>query len=146
MIPSRAPIVMHRLRSKSAIFRLRAAALLICAKCVLWPLTVGLLAYALLISDRKLIIIAVGMMALSVAVVVLQWLVAQRTNCPLCITPVLAKKDCSKSRHSKSLFGSHRLRTALSILFTNSFRCPYCHEPTVLEVRDRHRHSGYSKS
>ena len=136
---------MHRLRSKSAIFRFRAAALLLCAKCVLWPLTVGLLVYALLISDHKLIMIAVGMMALSVTVVFLQWLVAHRTNCPLCITPVLAKKDCSKSRHSRSLFGSHRLRTAMSILLRNSFRCPYCNEPTVLEVRDRNRHSRYSK-
>jgi hypothetical protein len=106
---------------------------------------VGLLAYALLVSDHQLIMIAVGMMALSVTVVILQWLVAQRTNCPLCITPVLAKKDCTKSRHSRSLFGSHRLRTAMSILFKNSFHCPYCHEPTVLEVRDRHHHSRYSK-
>lgn len=136
---------MHRLHSKSSIFRFRLAAVLLCAKCVLWPLTGGLLAYAIFISDHDLVKIAIAMVALGVAVVILQWLIAERTNCPLCVTAVLAKRNCSNHRHARKFLGSQRLRIALSILFTNSFRCPYCHEPTVLEIRDRNHHSPYSK-
>ena len=33
-----------------------------------------------------------------------------------------------------------RLRVALAVLFTNSFRCPYCNEPSVLEVRGKYRY------
>ena len=56
------------------------------------------------------------------------------------MTPVLAKKDCTKHRHARTFLGSHRLRVALAILFRNSFRCPYCNESTILEVRGQSRH------
>ena len=36
------------------------------------------------------------------------------------------------------------LRVALAILFKGSFRCPYCNEPTAMEVRDRTQYSSYS--
>lgn len=137
---------MHRLRSKSAVHRLRFAAFLFCLQCALVPLAALFLAYAILMSDTQLTIAAMGISALCAALFILQWLIAQRTNCPLCITPVLAKRNCSKSRHAKTLFGSHRLRTALSIIFTNSFRCPYCNEPTALEVRERRLRQPYSQS
>lgn len=136
---------MHRLRSKSAVFRLRIAALLLCAKCILVPITGGLLLYAIAISNVELISISLGMIGICIVVILLQWMIAQRTNCPLCRTPVLAKKKCAKHRHARKLLGSHRLQTALSILFTNSFHCPYCNEPTALEVRDPQQRSRHSK-
>jgi putative copper export protein len=136
---------MHRLRSRSTIHRLRFAALLICAKCVMIPVSGVLLAYSIVVHDDELTMIAMGLVLLTMVVVFLQWLVAARTACPLCLTPVLAKKDCMKHRHARSFLGSHRLRVALAILFKNSFRCPYCHEPTILEVRNRSQYQSYSR-
>lgn len=130
---------MHRLRSKSSILRFRTAALLVSAKCLLIPITSITLIYSLVIHDDELTVISMGVLLLTFLVTILQWLVALRTNCPLCMTPVLANKGCTKHRHARSLFGSHRLRVALQIICTNTFRCPYCHEPTALEVRE-HRH------
>ena len=70
------------------------------------------------------------------------WIQGYHTNCPLCCTPVLAPKGCTKHRDAKKLMGSHRLRVALAILFPNRFRCPYCNESTALEfhqtTRSRH--------
>ena len=62
---------------------------------------------------------------------------AAKTRCPLCLTPVLATKGCSKHRNARTLLGSHRLRVAMSVLFKGRFYCPYCHEPSVLEVRQK---------
>ena len=136
---------MHRLRSRSAVVRFRIAALLLCARFVLYPATAGLLAYSLIITNRHLMMLAIGLAGLAVMTVLLQWIVAQRTNCPLCITPVLANRQCSKNRRARTFMGSHRLRVALAILFRNSFRCPYCNEPTVLEVRNRLHYPPYSR-
>jgi hypothetical protein len=85
--------------------------------------------------------IGIVLLVLAVLVAILQFLVGQRTRCPLCMAPVLAPARCSKHRHSRTLFGSHRLRVAVAIFFRNSFRCPYCNESAELEVRTR-RHRG----
>lgn len=130
---------MHRLRSRTAIFRLRLAALLTGAKCLLVPIGISLLIYSIIRHDDQLTLIALGVIVVSAVAAVLQWILAARTSCPLCMTPVLAHKGCTKHRNSRSFLGSYRLRVALAILFTNSFRCPYCNEPTVLEVRQKHR-------
>ncbi len=136
---------MHRLRSKSAVFRFRLAALLLCSKCILVPVAAGGIAYSIIIADQKFTLISVGAATLAGVVGILQWLFAERTNCPLCITPVLASRECTKNRHARKLIGSHRLHTALSILLRKSFRCPYCNEPTAVEVRQRHRHPSDSR-
>jgi hypothetical protein len=128
---------MHRLRTKSAIFRFRLAALFLCLKCVLLPISLGILMYALIIADHQVIWGGVGLLLSTCGITFMQWIFAARTNCPLCMTPVLAIKDCSKHRHAKTFLGSHRLRVALAVLLKNSFHCPYCHEPTAIEVRER---------
>lgn len=135
---------MHRLRSRSSITRMRFAAMLLCVKCLLFPAMLGLMLYALIMGNKPLIEIAVGGLIVAGLVVIAQWILAQRTQCPLCMTPVLAKKSCMKHRSAKSFLGSHRLRVALAILFKGSFRCPYCNEPTAMEVRDRTHYSSYS--
>lgn len=136
---------MHRLRSKSAIHRFRLAAVLLCTKCLATPLTAGFLVYSIICGDRQLTLYALGAMGLTMLVMVSECLVAARTHCPLCITPVLARKGCTKNRHARKLLGSHRLHVAFSILFRNSFRCPYCHEPTALELRRKHHPPRYSR-
>ena len=130
---------MHYFRSELAIWRLRIAALLVCGKCLLAPVSLLTLAYSLVIRDHELTIMAGGMVLLTLLFVILQWLVSQRTQCPLCMTPVLATKGCAKHRHAKTLFGSYRLRVALAVLFQGWFRCPYCNEPSELKVRASRR-------
>ena len=130
---------MHRFQSKSTITRLRFAAGLVCLKWVMTPLVAGVLAYSMWIHDRSLTIGGLGLGVATLVVVCLQWIVASRTRCPLCMTPVLASKRCAKHRNAKRFLGSHRLRVALAVIFRGSFTCPYCHEPSTLEVRERHR-------
>lgn len=105
----------------------------------------GILIYSLIIHDKALTVLGIGLTAITMAMVVLQWIVSARTSCPLCMTPVLGQKRCMKHRHARTFMGSHRLRVALAILIKKSFRCPYCNEPTAMEVRNRTQYVPYSR-
>ncbi len=126
---------MHRFHSKSAILRFRFAAVLLCLQCLLVPLAAGILIHAIIQADRQRTFIAIGLGVLAFLMIILQWLIAARARCPLCMTPVLTTKDCAKHRNARTFLGSHRLRVALAILFKASFLCPYCHESSAMEVR-----------
>jgi len=128
---------LHHLSSFSAIRRFRIAALLLVGNYLLAPGAAGLLVYSLLTSSRNGVMAGGVLTAMSLLGVVLQWMVASRASCPLCVTAVLAPRACMKNRRAKTFFGSHRLRVASAILFRNRFRCQYCNEPTVLELRER---------
>ena len=128
---------MHRFPSKSTIFRFRFVAFLLVSRCVFVPLAIGLLVFSLIEDDHDLTIVALGVGFFCVVMSLLQWSLAGRTRCPLCLTPVLAKNGCSKHRNARTLFGSHRLRVAMGILFRGTFHCPYCHEPSMMAVRSR---------
>ena len=128
---------MHRFSSKSTIVRFRLVACLICLKCLLIPGVFGLLVYSFITTDHHLTLVAMGMGLAAFLTGILQWMLASRTRCPLCMTPVLASRGCAKHRHARSFMGSHRLRAALAILFRDSFTCPYCNEKSALEVRSR---------
>jgi hypothetical protein len=134
---------MHRLSSKSTVYRFRVAALLLCTRSVLALACVSVLAYSVFVSDRELTVIGIGLGMITVLAVMLQWMLAARTRCPLCLTPVLANKECAKHRNARKFMGSHRMRVALAILFRGAFKCPYCHEPTSVEARPRR--PGYSR-
>jgi hypothetical protein len=128
---------MHRFQSKSTILRFKFTALLLCMKCLLAPITAGVLIYSILKHDMHLTWIAIGLGGLTILTVIVQWVLASRTRCPLCLTPVLATKGCSKNRNAKTFLGSYRLRVSLAVLIKGSFRCPYCNEPSAMEVRER---------
>ncbi|HSP43962.1 MAG TPA: hypothetical protein VLO11_13900 [Luteolibacter sp.] len=128
---------MHRLPSSKAIVRMRITAILICLKCLAAPLSAAVFIYGFVQNDDAKIIAGLVLVFVTVLLVIAQWLFAARTHCPLCITPVMMSKGCAKHRHARRFLGSHRLHVALSVLFTGGFRCPYCGEPSVLEVRER---------
>lgn len=128
---------MHRLPSRSAVRRIRLAALLLGGKHLLTPAAVALLAWSFAAGNREVALIGLGMLVLAGLVVILQWIIATRANCPLCLTPVLGTKHCAKHRSARSLLGSHRLLVAVTVLLMNRFRCPYCGESSVLKVRPR---------
>jgi hypothetical protein len=128
---------MHRFRSKSIINRFRLVALLVCLKFLLLPTAIALAVTSIARSDMEMVILALWLGGAAIVLVIIQWITAARTRCPLCMTPVLAKKACSKHRHSRRLFGSYRLRVATSVLTRGRFTCPYCNEPSAMQVRHR---------
>ncbi len=134
---------MHRLSSRSTVYRFRLAAFLVCIRCILALASVSVLIYSFSINDRELTLIGIGMGTLTLLSILLQWMLTARTRCPLCLTPVLANKKCSKHRSARRLLGSYRLCVAVAILFQGWFRCPYCHEPTSVEARPKR--PGYSR-
>ena len=136
---------MHRLRSKSALTRFRISSVLLCLKLILFPVVVGLLIYSLTLGNHALTKVALILFGVAVLLSILQWITAARTTCPLCMTPVLARKECARHRKARSFLGNFRLRVALAILFRNKFRCPYCNEITEMQVRDRSVSRSYSE-
>ena len=128
---------MHRLSSTSIIRRFRLVAFLLCTKWVMAVIAFGILIHAMITDDPALAMICIGLMLLTLLIALLQWILAARTGCPLCMTPVLAKKHCAHHRNARPFLGSYRLRVALTILFRNSFQCPYCDEMTAMEIRKK---------
>lgn len=131
---------MHRLSSKSSVYRFRVSALLLCVRFILLSGTLGILIYSVLMSDRDLTLLAIGLGGATLVAVVLQWMFAAKTRCPLCLTPVLSTKRCSKHRKARTFMGSHRLWVALQVLFRGTFVCPYCYECTEVAPRVRSKH------
>ena len=132
---------MHHPRSISDARRLRIASLLLLANRMLIAVAIALLLDSLLSNDSFLTILGVVLMVTGILLLVAQWVAALHAGCPLCRTPVLAPMRCMKHRNAKRLLGSYPLRVALAILFTERFRCPYCNEPTAMEVREKLRGS-----
>ncbi len=128
---------MHRFHSRSTILRFRLAAWLLFLKLLMPAVVLGVLAFGLYANDSELVVIAIGFGVLTFLVAILQWLLASRSRCPLCLTPVLMNKGCSKHRNARTVLGSHPLRVALAVTLKDSFTCPYCHESSVMEVRHR---------
>lgn len=136
---------MHRLHSKSTVNRFRLAAILLLVQCVLTPVAVLILIGAVTMRDRELTHIGIAVMAFTLLILLIRWVISARTNCPICLTPVLAKKHCAKHNKAKTLLGSYRLKAAMGMLLFQHFRCPYCNEPTAMEARDRTSPHSYSR-
>lgn len=128
--------IMHHPRTTAAAWRLRIASLLLLVNRLLISVAVGLLLVSLPANDRHLMIYGLVLAIVGVLLVITQWIAASHAGCPLCRTPVLAPMGCMKHRKARRLLGSYKLRVALSIMFTERFRCPYCNEPTAMDVRE----------
>jgi hypothetical protein len=130
---------MHHPSSTSAARLLRIASLLLLGSRLMIPIAAGLILVALLSTDNRLMIYGLGVAFMSVFLIVAQWIAAFHAGCPLCRTPVLAPMGCMRHRKARRFLGSYQMRVALSIMFTERFRCPYCNEPTAMDVRERFR-------
>ena len=80
---------------------------------------------------------AAASLLLMLGCTVANFVIGGRLKCPLCMMPPLANRGCARHRDAGRMFGSYRLVVAGSILIKDSFRCPYCGEPTVMEARKR---------
>lgn len=123
---------MHHLHTRSAVVCFRCTAFLLIVIWLLVPVAVGLLLQSMLTDSPRSALIGSGLMIMALVMVIPQWVMGGHTGCPLCWTPVLAPKSCTKHRKARKFMGSHRLRVALAILFKNQFRCPFCNESTAL--------------
>lgn len=128
---------MQYLRSPLTALHFRLGALILIFDIILLVGSAGAMLYAYLWLDREVGEYAAYGLLLGVLLLVVGWLMGNRARCPLCRMPVLSNKRCAKHRKARTAFGSHRLRVALAILFTNSFHCPYCMTPTAVRAKGR---------
>ncbi|MGA0845986.1 MAG: hypothetical protein ACO3RV_05540 [Luteolibacter sp.] len=120
-----------------AIWLMRLSAALLVLKWLLAPASVGFLLYALIRHDPMLLIDSLILLFAFCVVLILQWIIAHDTRCPLCHVPVMLSKKCAKNTKARRLIFSYRLRVATQVGFLGRFRCPYCGEVSLLEKRKR---------
>jgi len=128
---------MHSLPNKSVVRRFRIAALLLLLKWVFVAGFLGLFGYAAWMERRDLAYLAIALLGPALLVSLGHWAAAVRTRCPLCFVPSFSHQQCAKHRRAMHFLGSYRLFVALAVIFKGYFRCPYCGEPTAMEVRQR---------
>lgn len=128
---------MHRLPHRSAVVRFRLASLFIVLAMLLILSAVILLLAGMVRQINDWVLIGGIFIGTALLLLLIQWIMSSRARCPLCVVQPLQRRACSKHREARRLLGSYRLRVALSILFRGWFRCPYCNEPTAMEVRQR---------
>jgi heme/copper-type cytochrome/quinol oxidase subunit 1 len=130
---------MHRLPSHTTLRRFRIASLLVLFMYLSVPMAFGFLCFGFVSGEDGCLAIAGIVVAAGLVCMILSFIMSSRLRCPLCMMPPLQTRRCSKHKSAATLFNSHRLSVAQSILFKDSFRCPYCGEPTAMEVRERRR-------
>jgi hypothetical protein len=101
------------------------------------PLALGFLCYGFVSGEHIWMLWAGATVVAGLLCMFSAFIMSNRLRCPLCMVPPLQNRRCAKHNNVPTTLGSHRLRVALSILFIGSFRCPYCGEPTAMEVRQR---------
>lgn len=126
---------MHRLRSRNSVARFKIASWILVIKWMLISTAGGILIYSLIVADRNLSYLGFILITGSVVAGLIQWSISAHARCPLCLTPPISHRGCSKHRSARRVFGSYRLHVAFSVIFWNRFRCPYCGEWTAVEVR-----------
>jgi hypothetical protein len=128
---------MHRLSSHHLLKRFRITSLFLVLTFLSLPVAIGFLSYGLLEKDAGWMQVAGYVLAAGLVLKVLSHIVGGRLKCPLCMGTPLRNLGCSKHKSAQTLFGSHKLDVAVSILFQDKFRCPYCGETTGMQVRER---------
>ena len=128
----------HTFRIRSSVLLVLLASCLELAKCLLSVVALLTLVYGLLCHGIPLVRAGFAMLLACVALEVGRWWVGSSVCCPLCRVSILGNSKCSKHRHARTLLGSHRLRLAVSAVFTRRFVCPYCNERTDLKIRKPH--------
>lgn len=128
---------MHRLSSHYILKRFKVASLFFLLVFLLLPFTIVFFLYGLYANDAAWMRYAGIALVSSLLFKVLSVLMAGRVKCPLCMAAPLTNLGCAKHSSAQTLFGSHKLAVATSVLFEGKFRCPYCGETTAMQVRDR---------
>ena len=116
---------------------MKLGAITLAILCLLAISTVTLLGYAIYSGERPIALGGLAVLGLTILTFIIYRIFAAQAHCPLCRGPVLAGSGAQRNRHAKRTLGSHRLRVARNIIFTNTFVCPYCNESTRCVVKQR---------
>jgi hypothetical protein len=136
---------MHSLPNQNTVRRFRFAAFLLLLKWMFLTGFLGLFGYSMWMERSDLTWYAMGLLGLGVVVSLAHWMIGARARCPLCFVPSFSHQQCSKHRKAPHFLGSYRLFVALAVIFKGYFRCPYCGEPTAMEVRTRSRSRNFHR-
>lgn len=128
---------MHRVRSNRQIFCLRLSAICFILMNATIIASISVVAFALWHADREIMEWALYLVIGVVATSLVYRISAGSASCPLCRSQPMLSKHCQRNRKAHRLFGSYRAIVSLCILFTNTFRCPYCGEPSRCQVKPR---------
>lgn len=130
---------MHRLSSHFALWRFTIASLLVVLMFLSAPVALAFVGYGLVSKKYGCLAIAGTVVVAGLVCGILNFIVSARLRCPLCTVQPLIDRRCSKHKSARKLLGSYRLKVALSILHKSCFICPYCGEPTAMQVREHRR-------
>lgn len=130
---------MHRLPTKSTLWRYRLASCLLFLLIIGLLPAVGILAYGVVTNDIPSITISGYIFGGLVLLLLFNFILTSKLRCPLCLVSPLQNRGCSKHRNVQRILGSHRLKVAKSILLEGRFSCPYCGEMTAMEIRSKNR-------
>lgn len=119
---------MHYLKFRSLARALFGSSLVLIMAFLSGATSAVLVAALWLTGDENLIIPTAVGAGVFTLLVLLQSVLSWRTSCQLCQTYVLREIRCSKSPKTRPLFGSYRLKVAVTIVFKGEFCCPYCGE------------------
>ncbi len=130
---------MHRLSSKSVLRKFKIASLLMVLSVLCLAVAIVFLIYGIVTKEVEWIFLSGWCLFGTLLLKVFVSLIAVYLRCPLCMVSPLQNRGCSKHKTAAKLLWSYRLKIAQSILLQNKFRCQYCGEETVMEVRMRSR-------
>lgn len=114
----------HRVLNRKVLFFLSVILLI---RLFLLAAGVVLLAYGTYRQDLNYLY-ASGACLAALLLQMIHSLESGKVVCPNCRSQILQVRKCSKHKQAKKLLGSHSLRLAVQVVFSNWFRCQYCNE------------------
>lgn len=120
---------MHKHRSDRALFELKLKSLHFIFNISAFLTASALLAYAAIDHHQIALYSGLGIGIVWILSSLLFVIGAHKLQCPLCMIPLFAHKQCSKNKAAKRVMGSYRLGVSFSILGKGHYRCIYCGEP-----------------
>ena len=125
---------MHQLHSISDVRRLRLASLLLLGNRLLMLTAMSMLLVSIFANDQYLMVFGSILVAASFVLIIALWIVASHAGCASCRASVLGPVGCVKHPRARRLLESNKLQAALAMMFKERFRCPYCNEPTAMQL------------
>lgn len=128
---------MHRLSSHKIVRRFKIVSFLLLLMYPLLPVSIIILFYGVISRGFDLLYLVAIFFAFWIFLKILIYIKSKRLICPLCLGNQYREFGCIKHKKAEKLLGSYRAKVAVSILSKNMFRCSYCGENTVMQVRMR---------
>ena len=92
--------------------------------------SIGFLVAGIILDQKNLLCFGSVSAALAIVSAFVFFILSLSWHCPLCLGKLWVRTGCRRHRKAKRALGiSYRLRIALAVLFSKSYRCPYCGEP-----------------